>query len=335
MPQLDGKNRLKRMEFVYQGRSYPFFVNPEEYTQDEPSRSTVMQTKGGAWVDDFGAGLPLISIRGNTGFQKGEGEKRFKALRQMIRDYYAKGGELTFHNWTDDESWVVHTEPQGFRLLRNKANPLLFVYDIRLICLRKATHPQAVASTGGSSALPQVPRAIRALQPFLQKQLHLEETKLPPLPLVNQIRKLVTVTGGKMHHTPTAEAVGVVGLAYRPQLSQVAQRKLTQLQAKPDVAYTSLQAGTLPAQLLELERRKVRPQLVNGVRMVLLEALALWQSSSAGEKITASELEVLIENTHWLAEEVKAIDFVMTANLRRLGRLFQSYASVLRQGVNT
>lgn len=149
MSQADGKNKLQRVEFDLAGKSYKFALNPEEYYQEEPSRSTVTQTKGGAWVDDFGAGLPTITIKGTTGLKKG-GFEKFKELRDLIRAYYKKGKfgaemteaqELTFHNHTDGESWIVHIDPSGFKLSRSKQSPLLYNYEIKMICLRNAKDP--------------------------------------------------------------------------------------------------------------------------------------------------------------------------------------------------
>lgn len=147
MPQSDGRNRLQRFEFKVGDRSYKFKLNPEEYSQDEPSRSTVTQTKGGAWIDDFGGGLEIIFMRGSTGMRNGF--QRFVDLRNTIRYYRdntnpgnTPSEELIFHNFTDGESWVVHLDPAGFKLFRSKANPLMYMYEIRLVCLRKASQPK-------------------------------------------------------------------------------------------------------------------------------------------------------------------------------------------------
>ena len=146
MAQSDGKNTLKRMEFEFQGNSYKFNLNPEEYTQDEPIRSTVTQTKAGAWVDDFGAGLINIFMKGTTGFANGY--EKFKELRTLLRTYNESKtpgkpveDELIFHNYTDEESWVVHPDPSGLKLFRSKSNPLLYMYELRLVCLRSASDP--------------------------------------------------------------------------------------------------------------------------------------------------------------------------------------------------
>ena len=61
---------LKRMEFEFKGQSYRFVLNPETYEQSEPGKVTITQTKGGAFVEAFGAGIIEITISGTTGFKK-------------------------------------------------------------------------------------------------------------------------------------------------------------------------------------------------------------------------------------------------------------------------
>ena len=145
MPQSDGINVLKRIEFLFKGKSYKFVLNPEEYSQDEPNRVTVSQTEGGAWIDDFGAGLSIISFSGTTGFKGTTGFNKFKELRDLIRSYYNKqeqGKEITtdiemqFLNYTDEDYWVV--TPVSFKLYRSTSRPLMYRYEIQLICIRPA-----------------------------------------------------------------------------------------------------------------------------------------------------------------------------------------------------
>lgn len=151
--QSDGKNKLKRIEFVFANTSYKFILNPENYQIDEPNRSTLTQTKGSVFVDDFGAGVASINMSGTTGLRKGSkdpttGFKKFRELRDLIRAYYSKippgvnipsSLEMVFHNHTDDDHWVV--TPILFSLLRSNSRPLLYMYQIQLSCLRPASSP--------------------------------------------------------------------------------------------------------------------------------------------------------------------------------------------------
>lgn len=163
--QSDGVNKLKRIEFEFDGKSYKFVLNPEEYVQIEPNRVSVTQTKAGAWIDDFGGGVQTISMKGTTGFKNGtknpsSGFIKFKKLRDLIRNYYFKqypgtpvtpDKEMIFHNYTDGEHWVV--VPKQFSLMRSIARPMLYVYDIQLICQRPADQP-AITSSRLSITLP-------------------------------------------------------------------------------------------------------------------------------------------------------------------------------------
>lgn len=140
--QSDGTRKLKRIEFEYGNQSFKFLINPEEFVQTEPSRATITQTKGGAYLDAWGAGLTTIEIKGTTGFRCGtnfnnEGFKQFVALRTLIRTVYdtvvpgVKAETLMkFYNYTDDDCWYVY--PLSFTLTRSKAKPLLYNYNITL-----------------------------------------------------------------------------------------------------------------------------------------------------------------------------------------------------------
>ena len=140
--QADGVKKLKRIEFEYGNQSFKFLINPEEFVQTEPSRATITQTKGGAYLDAWGAGLTTIEIKGTTGFRSGtnsnnKGFEQFVALRTLIRTVYdtvvpgVKAETLMkFYNYTDDDCWYVY--PLSFTLTRSKTKPLLYNYNITL-----------------------------------------------------------------------------------------------------------------------------------------------------------------------------------------------------------
>jgi len=156
----------KRMEFVYVSgsgteKSVILNVKPEVYSQEETTLSNVVQTKGGAFIETFGAGIMNINIKGSTGYGKGAGYQNFKDLQDLFRSYLkdtTRGTQLQFHNLTDGDAYVVHTDPSGFRYLRSKNNPLLYYYDIKLIALRRVGDPDpedrddsTIADTLGSA----------------------------------------------------------------------------------------------------------------------------------------------------------------------------------------
>lgn len=151
--QSDGRNTLKRMIFEYDGTYYPLILNPEEYTQTEPNRATVTQTKGGAWADLFGSGVATLNMKGTTGLKNGSnnpvsGFDEFDIIRTLIRQVYDNVNpgevvnptmELKLHNFTDGEHWVVL--PNTFTLRRSVSRTLLYCYDIQLTLLRPAFKP--------------------------------------------------------------------------------------------------------------------------------------------------------------------------------------------------
>lgn len=169
MPQSDGKNKLKRIEFIFNGRAYRFALNPEEYQHNTPNRANVTQTKAGAWIDEFGAGIPIIQFKGTTGFKNGSniassGFDKFKELKKFIDGVYDRvaigqtvpsSKELLFYNYTDEEYWVV--TPTQFDLLRSVSRPHMFAYNISLICQRKISKP----NTGDISSSSNVTAARR------------------------------------------------------------------------------------------------------------------------------------------------------------------------------
>lgn len=163
--QSDGKNRIKRMEFSALGKSYKFSLNPEEYTQIEPNRANITQTKNGAWVDSFGAGIGLINMKGTTGF-KGTGKdpttgyNRFVKLRNMIRNYIketSQGKDITnkefiLYNYTDGDHWIVI--PKEFKLFRSVSRSTMYMYDIQFSLLRPAGTARTTTTTGTKEGAP-------------------------------------------------------------------------------------------------------------------------------------------------------------------------------------
>jgi len=138
---------LKRMEFEFNGGIFKFTLNPETYNQSEPGKLNITQTKAGAFLEAFGAGIVEISFSGTTGYKgtttdKENGYKQFKKLRDMIRLVYSSvqdGKEITkflnFYNFTDNEYYVTY--PDKFELSKSKSQPFLYKYDIHLYCIRR------------------------------------------------------------------------------------------------------------------------------------------------------------------------------------------------------
>jgi hypothetical protein len=134
-------------------------INPEELTQDEPARANVIRTLGGAYAEERGQDLITISIKGTTGYRKRigvdgketDGFQEFKSLRNDIYRYFLEPDgklkqlqngsdyELRFYNWEDDEYYAVF--PLKFGLQRSKSRPLLYAYDLEMVCLYRLEKP--------------------------------------------------------------------------------------------------------------------------------------------------------------------------------------------------
>ncbi|WCS68026.1 hypothetical protein Goe26_01140 [Bacillus phage vB_BsuM-Goe26] len=359
MPQSDGVNTLKRMEFSFKGKSYKFNLNPEEYTQDEPSKSQVTQTKSGAWVDDFGAGLKSIYMKGTTGLNKGNGFKKFKELRKLIRDYYTdtKPGktikdELIFHNFTDEESWVVHPEPSGFRLLRSKSNPLLYMYEIRLVCLRETKYPGTTSKTGVGKTLGTPTKlstksttSYEIGNSYIAGSLMVAD-KIPKT-LASFVSQLKALAGGQLAMTgkkiSTAsvktldlqffasgnDLLDMLEVEFDPVISKLATGILQQI--KDGVLLTRMKDNDLSLlvdKIRTLEQDTLDPEVMVGLQSVLLELLSVSrQIIEDPEKLrvdfSIDDLKRLRRNLRWVTNKMaerKTVDYSFVEELRWLER---------------
>lgn len=124
-------------------------IRPEDLSRNDQSRLTTTQTLGGAWADNFGAGVPTIQLSGHTGWGSGDlpnGLEEFQSLHEHVfKQWHKQRAEalliardpdkvkLIFADKLDDFIWVV--APQSFTLRRNKSRPLLSQYQINLTYL--------------------------------------------------------------------------------------------------------------------------------------------------------------------------------------------------------
>lgn len=156
-----GRN-LKRIELAYGDTSIKFAVNPEDYTQKEPNKASITQTKGGAWIDAWGAGIVEFTIKGITGV-KGTGQnidtgyQRWKELRGLFREVYDKvtdGEEVTdlikLLNFTDNEYFYCYPTQSGIELYRSKSRPHVYQYTINLWGIRRIGEPEKSSGVIGN-----------------------------------------------------------------------------------------------------------------------------------------------------------------------------------------
>lgn len=129
--------------------SVPLVIRPGDLTRVQPSRASVQQTLGGAWLDNFGPGVNQLNISGHTGWRGSmaeDGMAVFKKLNNTVftawhekRRLAIEAGrdpeqvQLIFADLLDDFVYVV--APMAFTLRRNKQSPLLMQYQISMLVL--------------------------------------------------------------------------------------------------------------------------------------------------------------------------------------------------------
>lgn len=153
MPISDGKTRLKKIMFQVGNKYFRFAINPENYVHAKPHRTAVIKTKSRIVIEDFQEDVPTITISGTTGFNPtgiatDRGIAKIKEMKKFLEDYARQGGsgnqgtdEFFFHNFTNDESYVVHLSPEGVSYTQDANSPLLYQYSIKLVVLREANQP--------------------------------------------------------------------------------------------------------------------------------------------------------------------------------------------------
>lgn len=348
MPQSDGKNILKRMEFEFDGKSFKFNINPEEYTQDEPSRSTITQTKAGAWIDDFGGGLVQIFMKGTTGMKNGF--KKFKELRQLIRDYYDSitpgqkvKKELIFHNFTDEESWVVHPDPSGIKLFRSKTNPLLYMYELRLVCLRPARLP---AYKDELQVIDMLDTSL--FSSLAEKYDNQRQKELPPIEntigvintenpdyisrltsgLKSFIDDLSILANGAVlvENLPLPESE--VDPTPEHYVSIIAKETFAQLKSSSQTVNQKIPSDSVLGMFLALKESNilVPKPLETMFKTILLEATALYKhlvdpDLELSRNISERDMDRIIENIEWVTQQLTEIRRVPTELIEKLREL--------------
>lgn len=155
----DQRAGVRPIAFVLQnglsfGTPVTLKVRPEDLTRTEPSRVAVHQTLGrvvNGWSDNFGEGLPSVTIAGTTGWRTSaasgeDGAQAFETLNQLVAHEYHAAKQtaidsgmdparvkLLFVDMLDNFTWNV--APTSFVLRRSKSRPLLFQYNIVLQAL--------------------------------------------------------------------------------------------------------------------------------------------------------------------------------------------------------
>lgn len=140
-------------------KSVSLFIRPEDLSISFPSRISVNQTLGGAWIDSFGEGLSQTTISGTTGWRTApDGKDGINRMAELKSEFFTKWHDLRaaaikagtdpnevklrFVDTLNHYSRVV--VPQGFEIRRSKSRPLLSMYRFSFVAVAKPK-PAAVA----------------------------------------------------------------------------------------------------------------------------------------------------------------------------------------------
>lgn len=177
----DGRTSLKKIAFQIGERIFRFAINPDSYSHAKPHRTTAIKTKSRIVIEDFQSDIPTITIGGSTGFnptgqEKDRGINKIREMKGYLEEYAKMGGngrtsseDFYFHNFTNDESYVVHLAPEGVTYTQDVTSPLTYRYEIKFVVLRKSTEPadEDVVSPEIGNRYPSIGLKDAAYQPIV------------------------------------------------------------------------------------------------------------------------------------------------------------------------
>lgn len=149
----DGRTVLKKIAFQMDTIFFRFAINPTNLQYSNPHRTTAIKTKSRIVIEDFQNDIPTVTLSGSTGFnptgkKEDRGIAKIKEMKAFLESYGKTGGngnnnavDLIFHDFTNDESYVVTMSPEGVTYSQDVSQPLLHNYEIKFIILRKASEP--------------------------------------------------------------------------------------------------------------------------------------------------------------------------------------------------
>lgn len=222
--------------------SFTLPIRPEDLTVNRPMRLTVNQTlsKGTqGWVDDFGQGLPTITISGHTGWRPTtsglDGVQAFDKLSRFINDQYPNLRQIAVNygrdpgvaklilvDLLDNFAWEV--APTQFVLRRSKSRPLLYQYNITLQVVNTQVdggiekyRPRTGSLSGGLGALAGFLGKITALVNMIKGALSfvkaLASTVMKFIGTVISVIKAVQSVVSAVKGFITGTAAAVIGVA--------------------------------------------------------------------------------------------------------------------------
>ena len=189
---------------------YRLSIRPEDLVVTRPSRTNVVQTLGGAWVDSFGEGVVTAQISGHTGW-RGNSTKDGVALFQELHDKIFKAWhaaratalesgqdpdlvKMIFSDVLDSLTWVV--APSQFVLRRSKSRPLLAQYQIGFTRLSDTLYTPANPSDDGVSQdafIASLEASLATVMDFAENVSSAIRTAFAPI--ISSLQKLASLTG--------------------------------------------------------------------------------------------------------------------------------------------
>ena len=146
----NGRDKLQRVAFEdSKGNFYKFSINPQSMTEQYNARNNFMQTRSMVQMQGYGQGLHTIQISGVTGVNHGRGFDTLKELKNLVVTHINEAHDtetgdtpnLTFHNFTNGESWVVEMNTDGIKIEQSSRDPLSYNYSISMVVIQSADQP--------------------------------------------------------------------------------------------------------------------------------------------------------------------------------------------------
>jgi hypothetical protein len=135
-------------------------IRPEQLSIQRSSRGTLMNTAEDAFLQDFGEGIPRLTIAGHTGWDSGplSGLPGFKLLEALFVDYLQQRRRLATSGQDPNKVQLLYIDtlnveafsvyPHEFTLERTKQRPLLYMYRMQFSVLKDLLQSALFSPTG-------------------------------------------------------------------------------------------------------------------------------------------------------------------------------------------
>lgn len=128
-------------------------ANPDQDIQQDIRVSTT-QTLYGVYFDDYGLGIPMLTLSGDSAWSSPKGMYNglpingYQTVQHLYQDILQRyfqleqnksnpqDAELLIFDYTTNSAWSVKPVPPGMTLSRNKSSPMTYAYTLRLAIIR-------------------------------------------------------------------------------------------------------------------------------------------------------------------------------------------------------